>query len=77
MVRASWGQEVLGLRQGLLQQGQRVEAAQHRVGELENLLSKKEHLIAEQKKFLEDVKGQARYDTLQGQRIPFVGRTVN
>ncbi|XP_062340315.1 TSC complex subunit 1b [Osmerus eperlanus] len=60
MVRASWAQEVLSLRQGLVQQGQRVEAAQHRVGELENLLSKKEHLIAEQKKFLEDVKGQAR-----------------
>ena len=61
MVQASWGKEVERLRQSLLQQGQKLEAAQQRVGELETQLTKKEHLIVEQKKFLEDVKGQAKY----------------
>uniref|UniRef100_A0AAZ3PGP6 TSC complex subunit 1b n=1 Tax=Oncorhynchus tshawytscha TaxID=74940 RepID=A0AAZ3PGP6_ONCTS len=60
MVQASWGKEVERLRQSLLQQGQKLEAAQQRVGELETQLTKKEHLIVEQKKFLEDVKGQAK-----------------
>uniref|UniRef100_A0A4W5KG77 TSC complex subunit 1b n=1 Tax=Hucho hucho TaxID=62062 RepID=A0A4W5KG77_9TELE len=60
MVQVSWGKEVERLRQSLLQQGQKLEAAQQRVGELETHLTKKEHLIVEQKKFLEDVKGQAK-----------------
>ncbi|XP_055730445.1 hamartin-like isoform X4 [Salvelinus fontinalis] len=60
MVQVSWGKEVERLRQSLLQQGQKLEAAQQRVGELENQLTKKEHLIVEQKKFLEDVKGRAK-----------------
>ncbi|CAB1318490.1 unnamed protein product, partial [Coregonus sp. 'balchen'] len=60
MVQASWGKEVERLRQSLLQQGQKLEAAQQRVGELETQLTKKEHLIVEQKKFLEDVKGRAK-----------------
>ncbi|XP_020781547.2 TSC complex subunit 1b isoform X1 [Boleophthalmus pectinirostris] len=60
MLAASCGREVEALRHSLLQQGQKLEAAQQRVSELETLLTKKEHLIAEQKKFLEDVKGQAR-----------------
>ncbi|XP_072309562.1 TSC complex subunit 1b isoform X2 [Eucyclogobius newberryi] len=60
MLAASCGREVEALRHSLLQQGQKLEATQQRVSELEALLTKKEHLIAEQKKFLEDVKGQAR-----------------
>ncbi|KAL4004993.1 interleukin 1 receptor accessory protein-like [Sarotherodon galilaeus] len=60
MLQVSYGKEVETLRQSLLVQGQKLEAAQQRVAELETLLSKKEHLIAEQKKFLEDVKCQAK-----------------
>lgn len=60
MLQATNGKEVETLRQNLLAQGQKLEAAQQRVAELETHLSKKEHLIAEQKKFLEDVKCQAK-----------------
>jgi len=60
MLKASYGKEVEMLRQSLLVQGQKLEVAQHRVGELETHHSKKEHLITEQKKFLEDVKCQAK-----------------
>lgn len=60
MLKVSYGKEVETLRQSLLVQGQKLEAAQQRVAELETHLSKKEHLIAEQKKFLEDVKCQAK-----------------
>ncbi|XP_022623748.1 hamartin-like isoform X2 [Seriola dumerili] len=60
MLQVSYGKEVETLRQSLLVQGQKLEGAQQRVAELETHLSKKEHLIAEQKKFLEDVKCQAK-----------------
>ncbi|XP_055369231.1 TSC complex subunit 1b isoform X2 [Betta splendens] len=60
MLQESYGKEVETLKQSLLVQGQKLEAAQQRVTELETHLSKKEHLIAEQKKFLEDVKCQAK-----------------
>uniref|UniRef100_A0A665VSL1 TSC complex subunit 1b n=1 Tax=Echeneis naucrates TaxID=173247 RepID=A0A665VSL1_ECHNA len=60
MLQVSYGKEVETLRQSLLVQGQKLEASQQRVAELETHLSKKEHLIAEQKKFLEDVKCQAK-----------------
>ncbi|XP_017281040.2 TSC complex subunit 1b isoform X2 [Kryptolebias marmoratus] len=60
MLQASHAKEVEALRQSLVLQGQKLEAAQQRAAELETHLSKKEHLIAEQKKFLEDVKCQAR-----------------
>uniref|UniRef100_A0A3Q1FWN0 TSC complex subunit 1b n=1 Tax=Acanthochromis polyacanthus TaxID=80966 RepID=A0A3Q1FWN0_9TELE len=60
MLQLSYGKEVEALRQSLLVQGQKLEAAQQRSAELETHLSKKEHLIAEQKKFLEDVKCQAK-----------------
>ncbi|XP_044029198.1 TSC complex subunit 1b isoform X3 [Siniperca chuatsi] len=60
MLQVSYGKEVETLRQNLLVQGQKLEAAQQRVAELETHLSKKEHLIVEQKKFLEDVKCQAK-----------------
>ncbi|XP_049593596.1 TSC complex subunit 1b isoform X1 [Syngnathus scovelli] len=60
MLQVSHRKEVETLRQNLLVQGQKLEAAHQRAAELETLLSKKEHLIAEQKKFLEDVKCQAK-----------------
>ncbi|XP_020491710.2 TSC complex subunit 1b [Labrus bergylta] len=60
MLKVSYGKEVETLRQSLLVQGQKLEASQQRVAELETHLTKKEHLIVEQKKFLEDVKCQAR-----------------
>lgn len=60
MLKTSYRKEVATLRQNLLAQEQKLDAAQQRVAELETLLSKKEHLIIEQKKFLEDVKCQAR-----------------
>ncbi|KAM7393198.1 hypothetical protein PAMA_008039 [Pampus argenteus] len=60
MLQVSYRKEVETLRQSLLVQSQKLEAAQQRVTELETHLSKKEHLIAEQKKFLEDVKCQAK-----------------
>lgn len=61
MVQASCNKEVEGLKQNLLAQAQMLEEAQHRVTELEMLLSKKEHLIVEQKKFLEDLKCQTKW----------------
>lgn len=61
MLQGSWEKEVEQLKQSLLLQGQKLDAAQQRVAELETQLSKKEHLITEQKKFLEDVKCQAKY----------------
>lgn len=60
MLKASFAKEVGALRQNLLIQEQKLEAAQQRVAELETQLSKKEHLIIEQKKFLEDVKCQTK-----------------
>ncbi len=62
MLQTSWGKETERLKQNLLLQSQKLDAAQQRVAELETQLAKKEHLIAEQKKFLEDVKAQAKYD---------------
>ncbi|MCI4392810.1 hypothetical protein PGIGA_G00150260 [Pangasianodon gigas] len=48
------------LRQSSIQQSQRLEAAQQRITDLETQLTKKEHLILEQKKLLENVKNQAK-----------------
>lgn len=61
MLQVASSKEMERLRQSLLSQAQKLEAAQQRAAELETQLSKKEHLIAEQKKFLEDVKLQAKY----------------
>lgn len=52
------------LRQSSVQQSQRLEAAQQRITDLETQLTKKEHLILEQKKLLENVKNQAKYKLL-------------
>uniref|UniRef100_A0A9J8ATC5 TSC complex subunit 1b n=1 Tax=Cyprinus carpio carpio TaxID=630221 RepID=A0A9J8ATC5_CYPCA len=60
MLQISWGKEKEHLKQNLLLQSQKLDATQQRVAELETQLAKKEHLIAEQKKFLEDVKAQSK-----------------
>lgn len=57
------------LRQSSVQQSQRLEAAQQRITDLESQLTKKEHLILEQKKLLENVKNQAKYKLLTYQSI--------
>ncbi|XP_035642287.1 TSC complex subunit 1a isoform X2 [Oncorhynchus keta] len=60
MLQSSMGKEQECLRQSMLQQTQGLEAAQQRIGDLEAQLAKKEHLILEQKLFLEEVKGQTK-----------------
>ncbi|XP_056601567.1 TSC complex subunit 1a isoform X2 [Triplophysa dalaica] len=59
MQQASSLREVEHLRQSSLQQSQRLEAAQQRITDLETQVTKKEQVIREQKKFLENVKSQA------------------
>uniref|UniRef100_A0A8C1ZV68 TSC complex subunit 1a n=1 Tax=Cyprinus carpio TaxID=7962 RepID=A0A8C1ZV68_CYPCA len=59
MLQASSLREVERLRQSSLQQSQRLEAAQQRITDLETQLPKKEQVIREQKKLLENVKSQA------------------
>uniref|UniRef100_W5L9R3 TSC complex subunit 1a n=1 Tax=Astyanax mexicanus TaxID=7994 RepID=W5L9R3_ASTMX len=60
MLQACSAREVERLRQSSIQQSQRLEAAQQRITDLEAQLTKKEHLILEQKKLLENVKSQAK-----------------
>ncbi|XP_076854312.1 TSC complex subunit 1a isoform X2 [Brachyhypopomus gauderio] len=60
MLQACSAREAERWRQSSVQQSQRLEAAQQRIVELEAQLAKKEHLILEQKKLLENVKSQAR-----------------
>ncbi len=62
MLQASSLREVERLRQSSLQQSQRLEAAQQRITDLETQLTKKEQVIREQKKLLENVKNQAMYE---------------
>ncbi|XP_056113318.1 TSC complex subunit 1a isoform X1 [Rhinichthys klamathensis goyatoka] len=59
MLQASSLREVERLRQSSLQQSQRLDAAQQRITDLETQLAKKEQVIREQKKLLENVKSQA------------------
>ena len=61
MLQACSVREVERLRQSAVQQSQRLEAAQQRITDLEAQLTKKEHLILEQKKLLENVKAQTKY----------------
>ncbi|KAG7480429.1 hypothetical protein MATL_G00055990 [Megalops atlanticus] len=60
MLQDSAVNDVEKLQQGMQQQGQQLEVVQQRLAELETQLARKEHLIMEQKRFLEDVKSQAR-----------------
>ncbi|XP_039178824.1 hamartin [Crotalus tigris] len=64
IMQTAFRKELERAKSCLLLQSQQVEASQNRVAELESQLTKKDHLLLEQKKYLEDVKVQAR-DQLQ------------
>nr|XP_012803291.1 hamartin isoform X2 [Jaculus jaculus] len=59
MMKTAYRKELEKNRSHLLQQNQRLDTSQKRILELESLLAKKDHLLLEQKKYLEDVKSQA------------------
>ncbi|XP_036276327.1 hamartin isoform X3 [Pipistrellus kuhlii] len=60
VMKAAYRKELEKHRSYALQQSQRLDTSQRRVLELEAQLAKKDHLLVEQKKYLEDVKLQAR-----------------
>lgn len=60
VMKAAYRKELEKHRSHALQQSQRLDTSQRRVLELEGQLAKKDHLLVEQKKYLEDVKLQAR-----------------
>ncbi|XP_037735383.1 hamartin isoform X5 [Chelonia mydas] len=60
MMQAAFRKELEKAKFCVQQQSQRLDASQKRIVELESQLSKKDHLLLEQKKYLEDVKIQAR-----------------
>uniref|UniRef100_A0A8C0GJ85 TSC complex subunit 1 n=1 Tax=Chelonoidis abingdonii TaxID=106734 RepID=A0A8C0GJ85_CHEAB len=60
MMQAAFRKELEKAKFCVQQQSQRLDAFQKRIVELESQLSKKDHLLLEQKKYLEDVKIQAR-----------------
>lgn len=64
MLQCSAGKEFQRLKDSDIQQRQKLEAANHRIAELENQLSKKEQLILDQKKLMEDTKNQSRSESL-------------
>lgn len=60
MMKAACRKELEKHRSHVLQQSQRLDTSQKRILELESQLARKDHLLLEQKKYLEDVKLQAR-----------------
>ncbi|KAJ7417428.1 tuberous sclerosis 1 [Pitangus sulphuratus] len=60
MLHAAFRKELEKAKSCVQQQSQRLDASQKRIAELESQLAKKDHLFLEQKKYLEDVKIQAR-----------------
>lgn len=60
MLQCTVGKEYQRLKDSDVQQRQKLEAANHRMAELENQLAKKDQLILDQKKLLEDTKTQSR-----------------
>lgn len=63
MLQCSVGKEYQQLKDSDVQQRQKLEAASHRIADLENQLAKKEQLIQDQKKLLEDTKTQSRSES--------------
>ncbi|XP_054440153.1 hamartin isoform X2 [Pteronotus mesoamericanus] len=59
-MKAAYRKELEKNRSHVLQQSQRLDTSQKRILELESQLARKDHLLLEQKKYLEDVKLQAR-----------------
>ncbi|XP_077162833.1 hamartin isoform X2 [Paroedura picta] len=64
IMQAAFRKDLEKARGFLQQQSQQLDACQKRLAELESQLAKKDHLLLEQKKYLEEVKVQAR-DQLQ------------
>nr|XP_020450979.1 hamartin-like [Monopterus albus] len=64
MLQCIVGKEYQRLKDSEVLQRQKLEAANHRITELENQLAKKDHLILDQKKLLEDTKAQSRAELL-------------
>ncbi|XP_028269866.1 hamartin-like isoform X2 [Parambassis ranga] len=62
MLQCSVGKEYQRLKDNDVQQRQKLEAANHRIAELENQLTRKDKLILDQKILLEDTKSQSRAD---------------
>ncbi|XP_041793617.1 LOW QUALITY PROTEIN: TSC complex subunit 1a [Chelmon rostratus] len=60
MLQCSVGKEYQRLKDSDVQHRQKLEAANHRITELENQLAKRDQLILDQKKLLEDTKAQSR-----------------
>ncbi|XP_044052066.1 TSC complex subunit 1a [Siniperca chuatsi] len=60
MLQCSVGKEYQRLKDSDVQQRQKLEAANHRIAELENQLARKDQLIQDQKKLLDDTKAQSR-----------------
>ncbi|XP_053180756.1 APC membrane recruitment protein 1-like [Scomber japonicus] len=60
MLQCSVGREYQRLKDSEVQQRQKLEAANHRIAELETQLTKKDQLILDQKKLLEDTKNHSR-----------------
>lgn len=60
MLQCSVGKEFLRLKDNDVQQRQKLEAANHRITELESQQARKDQLILSQKKLLEDTKNQNR-----------------
>lgn len=60
MLQCSVGKEYQRLKDSDVQQRQKLEAANHRIAELENQLAKRDQLILDQKKLQEDTKAQSR-----------------
>ncbi|KFO82494.1 Hamartin [Cuculus canorus] len=60
MLHAAFRKELEKAKLCVQQQSQSLDASQKRIAELESQLAKKDHLFLEQKKYLEDVKIQAR-----------------
>ncbi|XP_013878251.1 TSC complex subunit 1a isoform X2 [Austrofundulus limnaeus] len=64
MLQCTVGKDFQRLKDRDVQQRQKLEAANHRITDLENQLAKKEKLILDQKKLLEDSKTQSREELL-------------
>ena len=63
MLQCSVGRECQRLKDSEVQQRQKLEAANHRIAELESQLAKKDQLILDQRKLLEDSKAQSRSES--------------
>ncbi|XP_074526805.1 TSC complex subunit 1a [Halichoeres trimaculatus] len=60
MLQCSVGKEYQRLKDSDVQHRQKLEAANHRISELENQLAKRDQLILDQKKLLDETKAQSR-----------------